>query len=164
MGGSTGTALPWVVPSVSILAAVLVSIANYSIQRWRFIIDRLGMSIDQICGEINLSADLACDYWQIDCKERGDDQRLASNLEPRLIGRQMRIQNLLVSLKQQDPKLDFTEIDIYIANLYSSMTGGTFQTVGRAADQRCGRDVQSNAASLNGAFRRALVKRMRNWR
>jgi hypothetical protein len=89
------------VPAAGLGGALLVAIANYAVQRWRYRLDRISGSVDHFCEEVNSIADLSTQYWLLDAIEH-QDQVNASLLEPQLIGRQMRLQSLIIALSGLD--------------------------------------------------------------
>ncbi len=151
----------WVAPVVaSLFGASVVALANFLVQRWRYLADRLGTSIDKLCDEINSAAQCATDYWLLDMTQR-DDVRLGQKLEPILIGRQQRIQQLLLALAARDRKLDLSPIQPLQLNLFDAMTGRNFRVGNRPPQPDLAQEVQGVAAALNGELHRALAKRNR---
>lgn len=152
----------WLVPTASILGATLVAIGNYAVQRWRYWSDRLGVAVDQFATEINNAADLGTTYWLLDLSNPADQQQ-GHKLEPILIGRQNRLQQLYLALGVQDRHFDRTAIRVSLVDFYETLTGGNFQVAGRHPDPPRAREIQAIAARLNGELRGALARRRRSW-
>jgi hypothetical protein len=142
--------------------ATIVAATNFMVQRWRYLTDRLGAAADQLCSEINSAADTATEYWLLDAKQ-GEEQARARGLEPLLVGRQIRLQQLLLSLQEQDRRLKLDVVDARIADLYTAMTGGQFKVAGRDPDDVMAQQVQAVAAGLVGELRKALRHRNKRW-
>lgn len=104
---------------------------------------------------MNEAADQATAYWLLDCstEEVGNQAHVA---EFAILGRQMRIQHLIVALGVQEPSFSIPTLDDLVIDFYDAMTGGNFQVKGRGQDLVRALQVQSTVASLNGAFRGAL--------
>jgi hypothetical protein len=153
----------WYPPLLGALSAGVVALVNYWVQRWRYRVDRLAINIDGLCSEVNAAADLCSDYWRLDCRE-SEQQAEASKLEARILGRQTRIQVLLLALKTQDGKLDLSRVEAKIPALYDALTGGNFKGGSRLADEWRSLQVQGEAANLNGELRMALAARVKRWR
>jgi hypothetical protein len=147
----------WIVPTVTLIGTVIVSFANYVVQRWRYGIDRLSTAIDYFCTEVNSAADLATQYWLLDLTQR-DSRSKANEIEPGLVGRQLRLQELFLTLSQ-NKGLDLKQVESSIVEMYDAMTGGAFRTSDRHPDTERAQKVQAVAAMINGLSRRALVKR-----
>lgn len=160
MGVPADSVPSWVVPLVTFSAAVIASYANYRTQRWRARIDRLGTAIDNLCLEINAAADIATKYWLLDCQVP-DNASQAYTTEFELLGRQARIQQLLITLRKQDSKLSLDSIDENIADFFDAVTGGNFQVSSRLPDVIRASSVQNVAAGLNGTLRQSLNQRTR---
>jgi len=148
----------WAVPTISLVGATIVATANYFVQRWRFRIDRLKATIDDISATINFAADRATEYWLLDAKTP-EEQTKCRKHEAELLGLQIRIQQLLAALKEQDRHLDLSITDDDITELYDAMTGGQFGGNLRGVDLFRPRRVQVAAGILNGSLRKALSKR-----
>ena len=148
----------WIIPTVSIVAACIVSLANFLVQRWRYRIDRLSVAADHICTEINLAADLSTEYWLID---RSDPEvvKTSLRLEPQIIGRQTRIQAVFLALVRLDSKFIFDKAENRLAELFDAMTGDTFQVSGSPPNPERAMKVQAVAARLNGLFRESVATR-----
>ena len=125
----------------------MVAVANYLVQRWRYNIDRLGASIEYLCTQINEAADTATSYWVLD-KAKPDEASQATKLEAILIGRQSRIQELLVALSDQDERLRLGDAGDRLVDLFDAMTGGNFYGVGRPPDFGAAQRAQTRAAEL----------------
>jgi hypothetical protein len=152
----------WVVPLVSLLAALFVAGANYAVQRWRYRIDRVGVAIDHICTEINLAADVSTRYWLLDTTQN-DQAKTSEELEPELVGRQMRLQSLMVALKELDHRLRLESAEAQLVSLFDTLTGDDFQVTGRGRKPERARLAQSFAAQLNGELRTAAGKRSQRY-
>ncbi len=156
----------WVVPVATVLGALLVSAANIIVNRWRYGIDRLSISVDYFCDEVNSAADLATSYWVLDLSVPGDHYD-AKRTESFLIGRQDRIQELLLIFLENpsiNPGINIDKFEKERDDLFDAMTGGSFKTKGRSPDYDRAPRVQAVAAKLNGHARRALEKSRRRWR
>ena len=153
----------WTVPVVSLLAACVVAFANVAVQKWRYRADRLGASIEELCTEINAAADLATEYWLTERPQPSPVE--LRRLEARLVGRQIRLQELLTALTAYDNKIGIAPTERLLPDLYDSMTGGDFRVQLRPLDLDRAQMVQARAAALNGELRRALAHRFRRrWR
>jgi hypothetical protein len=152
----------WVVPSVSLVSALFVAVANYAIQRWRYRIDRISAAVDHLCGEINLAADASTRYWLLDTTQKSDALK-SKELEPELIGRQMRLQSLVIALKTLDPSLNLAEAEDQLALLFEAMTGENFQVSNRKDNPAQAKNVQCISAILNGELRNAIGLRSRDY-
>lgn len=147
----------WVVPVVTLCGSFIVSLSNYGVQRWRYRADRLIISADQLCNEINLAARHASDYWFVDA----DALPKCRQVELELIGLQDRLQHLIAAIQEQDPALDLSDAGESVMNLFDAMTGGQFRVTSRKFDiVRAGR-VYAVAAELNGQLRVAVARRSR---
>lgn len=145
----------WVVPVVTLLGAFIVSVSNYAVQRWRYRADRLNVSIDLLCTEINAAARSAAEYWFHDAENLPKCQQI----ELELVGLQERLQQLIAAVQAQDENLDLDDCGEAVMDLFDSMTGGAFRVSGRKQDVvRAGR-VYSAAATLNGSLRIAVARR-----
>ena len=150
----------WVIPLV---AATLVASGNFIVQRWRHQIDRIGLSVDHLCTELNSAADLATRYWLLDATQDSDRPEVR-RLEPQLVGRQMRLQELAIALGEQDRNLGLAEFERLMPDLYEVMTGGDFHVERRAPSPERAQRVQAIAARLTGQLRRSLgVRSRRRW-
>jgi hypothetical protein len=152
----------WAVPLLSVAGAVCVAVVNYAVQRWRFRIDRLSSAVDLLCNEINSAADLSVSYWRLDMSQK-DESKKGQETEAELVGRQLRIQQLFLSLKAQDAKIKLGAVEATFTDLHDAMTGGSFRVKGRAPDEHRMQRTQSLAAALNGQLRTALNERARKW-
>lgn len=152
----------WLIPAASILGATLVAIGNYAVQRWRYRFDRLGAAIDQLASEVNDAAQLGTTYWILDLTKPGHQEE-GHKLEPVLIGRQLRLQQLLLALGVQDRRFDRSVIRVALRDFYEVLTGGQFQVKGRAPDPGRAQEIQALAARLNGELRSAFARRHRQW-
>jgi hypothetical protein len=153
----------WIVPIIGLGGAVIVAVANFAVQRWRYRLDRLGGAIDHLCAELNSAAELSSTYWLLDTTQR-DHAEKARILEPELVGRQIRLQSLFIAIRILDRRLDTDESSNLLISFYDDLTGGDFKTLTRPPDlERC-QGAHSDAARLNGALRRALAERMKLWR
>lgn len=148
----------WIVPTVSLVGALLVAAANYAVQRWRYRIDRLSVAIDQLCGEINSAADSSTRHWLLDTSQN-DDVKKAKELEPELIGRQMRLQSLILALRNLDSAIILDQSEEILVSLFEAMTGGNFEVSDRKPEPDTARVVQSLAAKLNGELRKSVGTR-----
>jgi hypothetical protein len=150
------------VPAAGLGGALVVAIANYAVQRWRYRLDRTSASADQFCEQINNIADLSTQYWLIDAA-KPQDQINVSLLEPQLIGRQMRLQSLIIALGDLDKKLVLTRSHILLIDFYEALTGGDFKVAGRRPYPDRAQLVQALAAQLNGELRHAVSLRSHLW-
>lgn len=153
--------ISWLVPAASIIAALIVAIANASVQKRRQNIDRLDTSVERFCAEINAAADLGTEYWLIESTQ--ETHASLRRLEAQLIGRQTRLQELALALRAQDSRFPLEAVELALPDLYEAMTGGDFQVADRAASPELAKSVQASAAHLNGALRHALSARFRWW-
>ena len=144
----------WIVPIVSLAGACIIAYGNYKVQWWRYKLDRVAASIDQICNEINSTSDAAVKYWHLG--HQTDDSITGSEL----VGRQMRIQALVFALDILDPKLDLSNMGAALAMFYELITGGSWQEPDRQSDPRRARRIQGQSAEINRLLRSALAKRM----
>jgi hypothetical protein len=101
------------VPAAGLAGAMLVALANYAIQRWRYRLDRTAASVDHLCEELNDTADLGTLYWLLDASQ-SDAQSNAWTIEPQLVGRQMRLQSLILALGDLDRKLVLTRTNMLL--------------------------------------------------
>src|SRR5438309_788599 len=123
----------WLIPTAGIAGACVVAFANYLVQRWRYRIDRLSTAVDHLCVEINDAADRATSYWLLDTTQN-DQRRGAESLEPQLVGRQMRIVELLAAVSQLDARISLDETDEIVVDFYDKLTGANFQVKGRGSN------------------------------
>jgi hypothetical protein len=149
------------VPTAGLAGAVLVAAANYAVQRWRYRIDRISASVDHFCEEVNSVAGLSTQYWLLDA-ERGDQPEV-TRIEPQLVGRQMRLQSLILALRDLDKKLPLTGTEILLLDFYDVLTGGDFQVHGRAPSPSDAQRAQALAARINGELRQAVSSRSHFW-
>jgi len=150
----------WVVP---LAAATLVAFGNFFVQRWRHQIDRTSLSLDHLCTELNSAADLATLYWLLDATQNSDRVK-ARQIEPQLVGRQTRLQELTVALSEQDRSLDLRGFERLMPDLYEAMTGGDFRVERRLPSPERAQNVQAMAARLNGQLRTSLgLRSHRPW-
>jgi hypothetical protein len=152
----------WLPAVAGIAGAVVVAIANFAVQRWRYLTDRLGAAIDHFCNEINLAADLAAKYWLLDAGVPHCQEEVAI-LEPMLVGRQLRLQEILLVLFDQDKHLRLSAVQSSVTELIAAMTGGQFRVRGRPPDAGRAQLAQAVAAQLNGEIRGALIQRNKRW-
>ncbi|WP_026381585.1 hypothetical protein [Afifella pfennigii] len=155
--------MTWLVPLVGLVGALIVAVANYLVQRWRYRIDRLSAAIDHLCGEINEVADLATSYWLLDAGQN-DQRAQARAIEPRLIGKQMRLDQLFNALTVVDPKFSASAAEELLPEFYDKISGGEFLGSHRAPGLTRAKEVQHIAAELNGALRQEVGHRARDWR
>jgi hypothetical protein len=141
---------------------LIVAITNFAAQRWRFRTDRLGAAVDHFCNEINLAADIATEYWLLDASNQPAQEK-ARIREPMLIGRQSRIQELLIALADQDAHLPLSGVQSIVTEMIGAMTGGEFRVRGRVPDTARAQEVQVIAAHANGKLREALQRRNKRW-
>jgi hypothetical protein len=153
------TVSAWLIP---LAAAALVAFGNFMVQRWRYRIDRTGISVDHLCAELNSAADLAATYWLLDATQDADRPE-ARRLEPQLVGRQMRLQELTIALGEQDRGLDLADFERSMPDLYEVMTGGDFRVERCPSSPERAQRVQATAAQLNGQLRRCLGARSHRW-
>jgi hypothetical protein len=127
-------------------------------------IELIGLApASRLCTEINVAADLATEYWLTERPQPAPVE--IRRLEARLVGRQIRLQELLTALTAHDKKLATAPIERLLLDLYDSMTGGDFRVQLRPLDLDRAQMVQAQAAALNGELRRALAHRFRrHWR
>jgi hypothetical protein len=142
----------WVIPLV---AAASVAFGNFLVQRWRHLIDRIGLSVDHLCIELNSTADLATRYWLLDATQDSDRPE-ARRIEPQLVGRQIRLQELAIALGEQDRNFRLAEFERLMPDLYEAMTGGDFHVERRLPSPERAQRVQAIAARLNG--QRAMAR------
>lgn len=154
--------MEWMVPAAGLCGAALVAIANYLVQRWRYRIDRISNSVDHFCDELNSAADLGTQYWLLDAAHT-DERKLAATIEPQLIGRQVRLQSLILALAALDKQLVLTRTDMLLIDFYEALTGGDFKVSKRAQSSERAQLVQSIAAQLNGELRHAVSMRGQRW-
>jgi hypothetical protein len=150
------------VPAAGLTGAVLVALANYLVQRWRYRLDRIATSVDHLCEEINQVADLSTDYWLLDASQ-ANEQKQAVSLEPRLVGGQIRLQSLILALGDLDRKLVLIRTEMLLVDFYEALTGGDFKVVRRATSPDRAQLVQSLAAQINGELRHAVSVRTQFW-
>lgn len=156
-------ALPaWFVPLISLASALFVALANYLIQRWRYRIDRISEAVDHLCTEINLAADASTRYWLLDTTQN-DQAKQAKELEPELVGRQMRLQSLLVALRTLDPALKLDETEQQLTALFDTISGDDFRVSGRQQNPEKAQLVQSQAAQLNGELTTTAGRRSKSY-
>lgn len=151
----------WAVPATGLAGAVLVAAANYAVQRWRYRIDRISASVDHFCDEVNSVADLSTEYWLLDAARSG--QEVVTQIEPQLVGRQMRLQSLMLALHDLDKKLILTRTEMLLIDLYEVLTGSDFQVLGRKSSPVNAQSVQALAAQINGELRQAVSNRSHDW-
>lgn len=149
------------VPAAGLAGAILVAAANYAVQRWRYRIDRISASVDHFCDEVNSVADLSTQYWLLDASQ--GDQLEATRIEPQLVGRQMRLQSLILALHDLDKKLPLTGTEILLLDFYDALTGGDFQVLGRSPSSGDAQRAQALAAQINGELRQAVSSRSHFW-
>lgn len=152
----------WMVPAAGLTGAILVAIANYLVQRWRYRLDRVSNSVDHLCEEINEVADLSTQYWLLDASQ-ADQQKEAAGIEPRLVGGQMRLQSLILALGDLDRTLVLRRTEMLMVDFYEALTGGDFKVSKRAASADRAQLVQSLAAQINGELRHAVSIRSQLW-
>jgi hypothetical protein len=152
----------WMVPAAGLAGAMLVALANYAIQRWRYRLDRTAASVDHLCEELNDIADLGTTYWLIDASEP-NAQFNAWTIEPQLVGRQMRLQSLILALEDLDKKLVLTRTNMLLLEFYEALTGGDFKVNGRAPSRDQAQRAQAVAARINGELRHAFSLRSHLW-
>jgi hypothetical protein len=150
------------VPAAGLSGAVLVACANYLVQRWRYRLDRISNSVDHFCEEINETADLSTSYWLLDASQK-DQQDNAHTIEPQLVGRQMRLQSLILALAVLDRKLVLTRTEMLLIDFYEALTGGDFKVSQRPPSADRAQNVQSVAAQINGEIRHAVSIRSQRW-
>jgi hypothetical protein len=97
---------PWLPALAGVFGATIVAISAFLVQKWRYRADRLAAGVDTLCIEINDAADVGTTYWLLDASQQSQ-QAEASRLEPMLIGRQLRIQELLLALSSRAKKMNF---------------------------------------------------------
>jgi hypothetical protein len=148
------------VPAAGLAGALLVAVANFLVQRWRYRLDRISNSVDHFCEQVNDIADLSTRYWLLDSSHPAA-QKEASTLE--LVGRQMRLQSLILALAELDRKLVLTRSHILLIDLYEALTGGDFKVLGRPPSASRAQIVQSLAAQINGELRHAVGLRSQRW-
>jgi hypothetical protein len=152
----------WMVPAAGLIGALLVALANYAVQRWRYRLDRLSASVDHFCSEVNEIADLSTQYWLLDASQQ-DQQQKTMMLEPQLVGRQMRLQSLILALSDLDKKIILTRSHMLLIDLYETLTGGDFKVTGRKASPERAQTAQAIAAQINGELRQAVGLRSHRW-
>lgn len=152
----------WTVPAAGLGGAVLVAIANYLVQRWRYRLDRISNSVDHFCAELNEIADLSTRYWLLDASQKGTQQDVAA-IEPQLVGRQMRLQSLILGISDLDRKLILTRTEIILVDFYEAITGGDFKVLKRGPSPERAQLAQSLAAQINGELRHAVGIRSQRW-
>ena len=147
------------IPFIGIIGACIVAIANYLVQRWRYQLDRLASAVDNLCKEINETSNLATDYWLLETIDDLSSFNKAQQFEPQIVGRQMRIQQLIVALSLQDRRLHLTHVHASLAEFYDALSGGQFRVRQRDSDFGRAQLAQSQAAQLNGELMAALGNR-----
>jgi hypothetical protein len=111
---------------------------------------------------VNDAADLSTRYWLLDAS-RADQQKDAATIEPQLIGRQVRLQSLILALTDLDRKLVLTRTNMLLIDLYEALTGGDFNVSKRPPSPERAQSVQSLAAQINGELRHAVSIRSQLW-
>ncbi|WP_316181882.1 MULTISPECIES: hypothetical protein [unclassified Bradyrhizobium] len=155
----------WVVPAAGLSGALLVAIANYLVQRWRYRLDRLSNSVDHFCQEINDVADLSSMYWLLDLSKPSDHSEAnAQTIETQLVGRQVRLQSLILAIAAFDRRIILTRTEILLIDFFEAITGGDFKVSKRVASAERAQQAQSIAAQINGELRHAFSLRSRLWR
>ncbi len=158
-----GSVVPgWVAPSVGLLAACIVAFANFIVQRWRYRIDQIATATDLVCQDVIAAGDRATRYWQLDASQ-AQNRTSVAELEAQLLGFQMRLQQGIIGLREQDKRLDLSGAELLLTNFFDRLTGGDFQVADRSVDFARSREVQAEAARLCAALRRALGRRSRRW-
>jgi hypothetical protein len=152
----------WMVPAAGLGGAMLVAVANFLVQRWRYKLDRISNSIDHFCDQVNDVADLSTRYWLLDAADSAA-QKEVSTLEPQLVGRQMRLQSLILALAELDRKIILIRSQMLLVDLYESLTGGDFKVLRRRPSPDRAQTVQALAAQINGELRHAVSLRSQKW-
>lgn len=150
------------VPLIGIVGSLIVAIANYLVQRWRYRIDHISSAVHRVTLVVREGAELATRYWLLDGTQLGERTTI-EQLEYELVGLQSRLQQILVALSFQDSALDLNGVYSVVADFYDRLTGGDFQVRGRRPDPSRASDVQERAAELEGSLWRALARRSNLW-
>ncbi|MCP1215102.1 hypothetical protein NKW53_03320 [Acetobacter orientalis] len=155
---------PWYIPIVSVLGAVLVAIINYIFLKFRDKSDRLSKLVDNFCNEVNETSIAGSKHWLLSTKGLPADKLLElKEQECELVGRQERIDALFQTLKYQDKKLKFDEVQPDFDLFVTKLTGGQFRVKEREDDPQIANMLQHTAASMNGRIRRALSDRLKRF-
>ena len=151
-----------VAPAIALIVGLVVSWANFAIQRWRFRVDRLNVAIDHLSVEINSTADLATEYWLIDVTDKMSRGR-AAYLESKLIGCQTRLSSLLLAIEALDGQIKTKTTWDKLPTLFDVMTGGSFSAASRQPDAARAQSVQSIGAEIVGELRTVAARRSKEW-
>lgn len=116
------------------------------------------MSVERLCNEINAASQKAAEYWFLDSAV---DRAACQRSETELVALQSRLQQLIVVIQEQDPKVNFDDASEDVLNLFDAMTGGQFKVLARPTDPMRAASVQAIAADLNGKLRIAAARRSR---
>jgi hypothetical protein len=152
-----------VAPIVAFIVGGLVSWSNFTIQKWRFRVDRLNVAIDHLSTEVNAAADLACEYWLTMPADAENVRRQVAFLELKLIGSQTRLSSLLLAIEALDERIETVGAREKLVTLFEAMTGGGFRTGARPTDPDRAQAAQVTGAELVGELRSAAARRSRKW-
>jgi hypothetical protein len=152
-----------IAPTVAFIVGGLVSWSNFTIQKWRFRVDRLNVAIDHLSTEVNAAADLASEYWLIVPADAENIRRQVVFLELKLIGSQTRLSSLLLAIEALDERIETEGAHEKLVTLFEAMTGGGFRTSRRPADLDRAQAAQVTGAELVGELRSAAARRSRKW-
>ena len=158
---------PWYIPFVSVSGALIVAILNYLLQKSRDQAERIAKFTDNICKEINDTANVGTLYWISDSLSDTKDRKVLSELvrlEHELVGRQSRISALFQSLRELDKRLKLVEAQPDFDTFITQLTGGEFRVSNRKANLATAALIQHTAATLNGRLYRAVGIRAKAWR
>jgi hypothetical protein len=120
----------------------------------------VSVAVDHLCAEINNAADLGTEYWLLDATQSVNLDAVRA-IEPKLIGRQMRIQALVLALLAIDGTVEIDSSEGLRTDLFDGLTGGSFGERDRKPDLDRASRVQASAARLNGELRSAVGRRSR---
>lgn len=157
----TTTQLSVIAPSFAVLGALIVAVANFLVQKWRYHLDRLSAAVDNLCHEVNNAGDIATRYWLLNSLTNPQDLAEIKRLEPQLLGCQMLIQQLILAIRLQDRRMHLTAVETALVDFYDALTGGQFRSKVRSDDPDRALRVKLVAAEFNGELRAALSVRAR---
>ena len=125
--------------------------------------DRLNVAIDHLSTEVNVAADLVCEYWLTTPADAENVRRQVAFLELKLIGSQTRLSSLLLAIEALDERIETAGAREKLVTLFEAMTGGGFRTGGRPTDPDRAQAAQVTGAELVGELRSAAARRSRKW-
>ncbi|MBS1037192.1 hypothetical protein [Gluconobacter cerinus] len=153
---------PWFyVPTVTVLGSIIVAVANYLALRKRDKLERTNKFIDSICLEINSAASLGTEYW-LGPKDDIDEKDIKFK-EFEMVGTQSRITNLIEILREQDKKIDLSEVDKDFKGFVENFTGGQFKARPYTENQNSVVLIQDKAAEINGHLRKSYEIRAKKF-